>query len=137
MNDLRFAFRQLRKSPGFAAVAVLTLALGIGACTAIFSLVETVLLRPLPYPETDRVMSVMQQFKGTRNIPFSWPNFQDVQREKRSFEALALVQRGDYTLSGLGEAEKVRGAGLEEFSRSRRADDSGPAFHAEEDVRRR
>jgi putative ABC transport system permease protein len=110
MSDLRFAFRQLRKSPGFTLVAVLTLALGIGACTAIFSLVETVLLRPLPYPETDRVMSVMQQFKGTRNIPFSWPNFQDVQRENRSFEALALVQRGDYTLSGLGEAEKVRGA---------------------------
>ena len=110
MNDLRFAFRQFRKSPGFTLVAVLTLALGIGACTAIFSLVETVLLRPLPYPQTDRVMSVMQQFKGTRNIPFSWPNFQDVQRENRSFEALALVQRGDYTLSGLGEAEKIRGA---------------------------
>lgn len=110
MNDLRFAFRQLRKSPGFTLVAVVTLALGIGACTSIFSLVETVLLRPLPYPETDRVMAVQQQYQGSRNIPLSWPNFQDVKRDNRSFAALAIFQRGDYTFSGIGAAEKVRGA---------------------------
>jgi putative ABC transport system permease protein len=109
MNDLRFAFRQLRKSPGFTLVGVLTLALGIGACTAIFSLVETVLLRPLPYPETDRVMLVQQRFQGSHNIPFSWPNFQDVHRDNHSFEALAIAQRGEYTLSGIGAAEKIRG----------------------------
>jgi predicted permease len=110
MNDIRFAFRQLWKAPGFTAVAVLTLALGIGACTAIFSLVDSVLLRPLPYPEPDRVMLVQQSYKGAQDIPLSWPNFEDVARDNHSFAALAIVQRGDYTLSGNGPAEKIRGA---------------------------
>ena len=110
MNDIRFAFRQLWKSPGFTAAAVLTLALGIGACTAMFSLVETVLLRPLPYPEAERVMAVQQTYKGSQKIPFSWPNFQDVQRDNHSFEALAVLQTGQFTLSGMGMAEKLRGA---------------------------
>ena len=110
MNDLRFALRQLWKSPGFTAVAVLTLALGIGACTAIFSLVDNVLLRPLPYPDSDRVMAVMQEFKGAQKIPLSWPNFEDLKRDNHSFAALAVTQRGSYTLSGMGLAEKVRGA---------------------------
>jgi putative ABC transport system permease protein len=109
MNNLRFALRQLRKSPGFTLVAVLTLALGIGACTGIFSLVESVLLRPLPYPEAERLMALQQQFKGAQKIPFSWPNFQDVHRDNHSFDALAVVQRGEFTLSGMGAAEKVRG----------------------------
>src|SRR5689334_12523933 len=109
-SDLRYAFRQLIKNRGFAAVAILTLALGIGACTAIFSLVDTVLLRPLPYPEAERVMVLRQKFKGERDIPFSWPNFQDVRRENHSFDALAITQRGEYTISGNGAAEKVTGA---------------------------
>src|SRR3954463_13793238 len=109
MNDFRFALRQLRKSPGFTAVAVLTLALGIGACTAIFSLFETVLLRPLPYPEGNRVMFVQQQFKGTQNIPFSWANFWDVHRDSRSFSALSIVNAGEATLSAEHVAEKIRG----------------------------
>jgi putative ABC transport system permease protein len=110
MNNIGFALRQLWKAPGFTAVAVLTLAVGIGACTAIFSLVDTVLLRPLPYPESDRVMVLQQRFKGTQDIPFSWPNYEDVARDNHSFDALALAQRGDYTLSGSGPAEKIRGA---------------------------
>ncbi len=110
MNDLTFAFRQLRKSPGFTMVAVLTLALGIGACTAIFSLVDNVLLRPLPYPGADRLMSVQQRYKGAQDIPFSWPNFQDIQRDNHSFAALAVVTRQEFTLSGIGSAEKIRGA---------------------------
>ena len=109
MNNLRYALRQLRKSPGFAGVAVLTLAIGIGACTSIFSLVESVLLRPLPYAEPERVLAVQQEYKGSARIPFSWPNFLDVERDNHSFAALALVQRGDFTLSGIGAAEKVRG----------------------------
>src|SRR5256885_13311538 len=109
MNNLRFALRQLRKSPGFAAVAILTLAIGIGTCTSIFSLVESVLLRPLPYPEPERVLAVQQQYKGAQRIPFSWPNFQDVERDNHSFVALAIVQRGEFTLSGMGNAEKIRG----------------------------
>jgi predicted permease len=110
VSDLRYAFRQLTKSPGFAAIAILTLALGIGACTAIFSLVDTVLLRPLPYPQADRIMVVRQKFKGQQDIPFSWPNFQDARRDNRSFEALAVTQRGQYTISGRGVAEKVSGS---------------------------
>src|SRR6476646_1655127 len=98
MNNLRFALRQLRKSPGFAAVAILTLAIGIGACTSIFSLVESVLLRPLPYPHSEQLVVVQQQYKGTQKIPFSWPNFVDVERYNHSFAALALMQRGEYTL---------------------------------------
>src|SRR4051812_13553514 len=107
--NLRYALRQLRKSPGFTFVAVLTLAIGIGACTSIFSLVESVLLRPLPYPQPDRIVVVQQQFKGAQKIPFSWPNFEDVQRENHSFAALTIYQRGEMTLSGMGTAEKIYG----------------------------
>ena len=109
MNNLRFALRQLRKSPGFAVVAILTLAIGIGACTSIFSLVESVLLRALPYPQAEQIVVVQQQYKGKQRIPFSWPNFEDVHRDNHSFAAFALVQRGEYTLSGMGAAEKIRG----------------------------
>src|SRR3954451_5717373 len=109
MTNLRYALRQLRKSPGFTFVAVLTLAIGIGACTSIFSLVESVLLRPLPYPQPDKLVVVQQQYKGTQRIPFSWPNFEDVQRDNHSFAALTIIQRGEFTLSGMGAAEKIRG----------------------------
>jgi hypothetical protein len=109
MNNLRFALRQLRKSPGFAAVAILTLAIGIGACVSIFSLVESVLLRPLPYPQPEQLVVVQQQYKGTQRIPFSWPNFEDVQRDNHSFAALAIMQRGEFTLSGMGAAAKISG----------------------------
>ena len=109
MKDFQFALRQLLKSPGFTIVAVLTLAIGIGACTAIFSLFETVLLRPLPYPNGDRIMFVQQRYKGTQDIPFSWPNFWDVHRDNRSFAALSIISRSEFTLSGERAAEKVRG----------------------------
>ena len=135
ISDLRFALRQLWKAPGFTLVAVLTLALGIGACTVIFSLVDNVLLRPLPYPNSERVMAVMQQFKGTQNIPFSWPNFEDVRRDNHSFEALAITQRGSFTLTGMGTAEKARGAMVSsEFFRVLGVNPIlGRAFNEEED----
>src|ERR1041385_7246112 len=101
MNNLRYALRQLRKSPGFAAVAILTLAIGIGACTSIFSLVESVLLRPLPYPHPEQLVVVQQQYKGTQKIPFSWPNFEDVARDNHSFAALAIMQRSEEHTSEL------------------------------------
>lgn len=135
MNDLRFALRQLRKSSGFTLIAVLTLAVGIGACTAIFSLVEAVLLRPLPYPETDRVMLVQQRFKDSRDIPFSWANFWDVHHDNRSFAALSVVSRGEFTLSGDRTAQKVRGAlvSAEFFNVIGLSPIIGRTFSAEED----
>ena len=110
MSNLRSALRQLTHSPFHTATIVLILALGIGANTAIFSLVRSVLLKPLPYPEPYRVMFLMQRFKDTQDLPFSWPNFQDLKRDSHSFSALALHQNGQYTLSGTGTAEQIRGA---------------------------
>ena len=77
MNDVRFAFRQLLKNPGFTAVAVLTLALGIGANTAIFSVVNAVLLRPLPYTESDRLVWLSERSRNFPTMSVSYPNFTD------------------------------------------------------------
>ncbi|HTH47053.1 MAG TPA: ABC transporter permease [Candidatus Limnocylindria bacterium] len=84
MNDLKFALRQLLKNPGFAALAVLTLGLGLGATIAIFSVVNSVLLRPLPYPESERLMEVQG--------PLSIPNFNDWQEQQSVFERLCLYR---------------------------------------------
>src|SRR5213083_1227472 len=85
-QDIRFGARQLRKNPGFTAVAVLTLALGIGATTAIFSVVYGVLLRPLPYPDADRLMAVFEVTSKGRPARLADPNFADFREESRSFE---------------------------------------------------
>ncbi|MCI0540595.1 MAG: ABC transporter permease [Verrucomicrobiales bacterium] len=92
MNDLKFAFRQLRKNPGFTAVAVLTLALGIGANSAIFSIVHAVLLRPLPYHDADRLVTLWESdpMKGSGSVDVSPPNFADWVRQSSSFERLSF-----------------------------------------------
>ncbi len=112
MNDLRYAFRQLRKSPGFTIVAVLTLALGIGANTAIFSVIYAVLLRPLPYPEADRLMIVTESDSNQPQISVSYPDYVDWKRDNTSFSELAISRRESFGLSGLqGRApEQVSGA---------------------------
>src|SRR5216110_2551967 len=92
MNDLRFACRQLLKNPGFAAVAVLTLALGIGGNTAIFSGVNAVLLRPLPFQDADRLVTVWErnpQQGYEQNMPATG-NFIDWQEESKSFKGMAM-----------------------------------------------
>jgi putative ABC transport system permease protein len=101
MNDLRFAFRQLRKSPGFTLVAVLTLALGIGANTAIFSVINAVLLRPLPYPDAERIVTMSESSAGQPEISVSWQNFLDWKTESNVFDALAVGRREAFNLSGL------------------------------------
>jgi len=90
-HDLRYALRRLRRSPGFASIAVLTLALGIGAGTAIFSVVNGVLLRPAPFPSADRLVVVWETDRnsGTTREPGSWPDLEDYQAQSRSFEKLA------------------------------------------------
>jgi predicted permease len=111
LQDLRFAIRQLRKSPGFALTTVLTLALGIGATTAIFSLINTVLLRPLPFPEPDRVMSAMalQTSGGAAGIAenLSYPDFFDWRTRNHSFEALASFHPDDRALTGAGSPQHL------------------------------
>jgi predicted permease len=106
-QDVRFALRVLRKSPGFAAVAVLTLALGIGATTAVFSVVYGVLLRPLPYPNSDRIVALFEvNYKGGQ-MHFADPNFSDLRAGNRSLEAVA--EYGAYTEAISGGAQAVRG----------------------------
>jgi predicted permease len=107
-QDIRYALRQLRKSPGFATVTVITLALGIGANTAIFSVVNAVLLNPLPFHDASRIVSM---FEATQNFPkgsISYPNFLDWQRDNRSFEAMAAYRGTDGSITGVGQPENVR-----------------------------
>jgi hypothetical protein len=94
-SDIRFGVRSLRKSPGFTAVAVLTLALGIGACTAIFSVVNGVLLQPLDYPEPERLVVLReQQLPGFREFSLSPPNYRDWEDRLKSFERMAAYAGG-------------------------------------------
>ena len=89
LRDLRFVARSMAKSPGFFIIVVATLGLGIGATTAIFSVVNGVLLRPLPYPQPDRILQVWQVNKNGGDVQFSDPNFNDVRAESRSFASMA------------------------------------------------
>src|SRR5881227_2082365 len=101
MNDLTFALRQLRKSPGFTFVAVLTLALGIGANTAIFSIVNAVLLRPLPYPDADRIMVLNESSGPGQDYSVALPDYFDWQKDNTVFEHLAATHKESRNLSGL------------------------------------
>jgi putative ABC transport system permease protein len=110
MNDLKFALRQLRKSPGFAAIAIITLALGIGANTAIFSVINAVLLRPLPYPQPERLTLIRERTKLFDSGSVALPNYLDWRASQRGFTDLALFRRDDANLSGATsdvEAERV------------------------------
>ena len=110
MNDFRYSLRQLLKHPGFTFVAILTLALGIGANTAIFSIVNAVLLRPLPYPQPDRLVLIRERTNIFDSGSVSLPNYLDWRAAQRGFTDLALIRRGDANLSGVSsdvEAERV------------------------------
>jgi predicted permease len=112
-QDLRFAARMLGKSPGFTTVAVLTLALGIGANTAMFSVVEGVLLAPLPYRHPDRLAVVWENNLHFKQVVWpSYPNFKDWQRSARSFQRMAAVRWRHYDLTSPGSPEHLLGAGI-------------------------
>ncbi len=112
IHDLRYALRQLRREPGFTAVAVLTLALGIGATTAIFSVVHGILIRPLPYPEPDRVVSVWNTYEEGR-LTLSEREFVAYRAVDDVFEGVGTYQFGSVNLTGgEGEAERVRSASV-------------------------
>jgi predicted permease len=108
VSDGRFALRQLRKSPGLALVAVLTLALGIGATTAIFSVVYGVLLRPLPYPEPDRIVSVFEVTSKSSPSRLADPNFDDFRDQSRSFRAIAKYSSFVVSVAGASEPTRTR-----------------------------
>jgi len=93
MNDLRFAFRQLFKNPAFSAVAILTLALGIGANTAIFSVVNAVLLQPLPYPNADRIMVLNESSGRGQDYSVALPDYFDWRNDNTVFEHLAATHK--------------------------------------------
>ncbi len=113
LQDLRYAVRMLARSPGFAALAIGTLALGIGANTAIFSLVRAVLLNPLPFAEAERVANVMETWKGRRG-GVSAGMFADLRRGSRSFDRLAGVRYSNLNLAQGDETERVVGARVTE-----------------------
>jgi putative ABC transport system permease protein len=113
-RDVRFAMRGLARSPGFTAIAVLTLALGIGANTAIFSVVNAVLLRPLAYREPQRLASVRAALdgQGARDLPFSAPEYRDFQSEIPALQDIAGVWPININLTGHGEPERIQAAGV-------------------------
>jgi putative ABC transport system permease protein len=105
-SDLKYAWRQLRKSPGFALTALLTLAIGIGANAAVFSVMDAIVLRPLAVPDLNRVMTVAED-RGRGKFQYEWvaaANYEDWKRESRSFESLAVYKRYSMSLTGAGEA---------------------------------
>ncbi len=106
VQDVRFAWRTLRRSPGFAAGAVCTLALGIGANTAIFSVINGVILRPLPYRDPSRLVAVQEQLRKTgENFAFSYPDFLDCKRASHSFESIAAWRNKGINITSPGEPE--------------------------------
>ena len=107
LQDLRYAVRQLRKSPGFTLAAVLTLAIGIGANTATFSILDGLVLHPLTVPEMDKVLTVFSQNRGEEHH-VALANYEDWQRQSRSFEDLAVHTSGDMSLTGAGDAAHVQ-----------------------------
>src|SRR3982751_2995924 len=112
LDDLRYAVRQLVKNPSFTLIAILALALGIGANTAIFSVVNAVLLRPLPYPDPDKLIVLREQSHIFENGAVGYMNWLDWHAGQQSFTDIALVRRESVNFSvgtGLGSPERVRG----------------------------
>jgi predicted permease len=109
LQDLRYGARMLRKNPSFSAVAVLTLALGIGANTAIFSIVNGVLLNPLPYPHPQELAVLYEHTSNFEKSSISYPNFLDWQRTNSTFASMAAYRHEDFNTTGSGEPERVRG----------------------------
>lgn len=135
LADLRYAFRQLAKTPSFTAIALLTLALGIGANTAVFSVVRSVLLRPLPYPDADRLIVFWEDMTTFSQASVSWPDLQDWKRENQAFSALGGFRQGQYALTGQAEPRMLTGAEVEAsfFDAVGLSPSLGRVFTADED----
>src|SRR5271165_3442529 len=111
IQDLRYALRVLRRNPGFAATAILTLALGTGATTAIFSVVDGVMLKPLPFPEAGRLVRLKSVIEATGHGGVaSYPDFVDWSSRNHVFDSMAAFRTDDFTLTGLPEPLHLEGA---------------------------
>jgi hypothetical protein len=108
-KDARFGVRMLLRSSGFTATAILTLALGIGANTALFSVVNGVLLNPLPFPPANELVTLYENQPNFKYGSISYPNFLDWQRNNRTFQSIAAYRRDDFTVPGVGNPERVNG----------------------------
>ena len=109
MQDIRYAVRMLLKSPGFATIAILTLAIGIGANTSLFSVVSGVLLNPLPYPHPDQLVALAEKFPPFPEASIAYPNFLDWVRMNDTFHGLAAYRETDFNMTGMGKAQRLRG----------------------------
>ncbi len=109
-QDVRYGLRMLGKNPGFTAIAVITLALGIGANAAIFSVVDAVLLKPLPFFEPDRLMAVSGKDlrNGEKGRALSYPDFADLRAQTKTFESLAAYDQSNFTITGNGEPQQIQ-----------------------------
>jgi|SRR5579862_10872 len=107
LQDVRYGFRMLVKNPNFTAIAVLTLALGIGANTALFSVINGVLLSPLPFPQADQLVTLHENKPNFEGGSLSYPNFQDWQKDNHTFSSMAVARSYTYSLTGIGDAEQV------------------------------
>src|SRR5579859_2407075 len=107
-QDVRYGLRMLLKNPGFAIIAVLTLALGIGANTALFSVVNGVLLNPLPYPNPNQLVTLHESKPNFDAGSISYPNFRDWRKNNQTFSMMGISRADSFNLTGLGEAEQVQ-----------------------------
>src|SRR5438477_1621613 len=112
MNDLRYVLRQLAKSPGFTAVAILTLALGIGANTSVFSLINALLVRPLPYQQPSKLVLIWERFaaQGLDRIPVSPPEYLDLENQFHGCTNIAAFNYETFNLGGGDLPERISGA---------------------------
>lgn len=109
LQDVRYGIRMLARTPAFAAIAILTLALGIGANTAMFSVVNGILLNPLPFHDGQQLVSVFEEIPNFKNGSISYPNFLDWRRMSTSFSGLAAYRSDGFSLTGQGEPERLHG----------------------------
>ena len=137
IQDVRFALRTLAKKPGFACIAVLTLALGIGANTAIYSVIDGVLLHPIPFSEPERLVALYQKTHSSEKNSVSYPNLLDWQSQSKAFEAIAGMREDGFTLTTHGQPETIMGMMVSSnfFSTLRVQPLLGRTFTREEDQR--
>jgi putative ABC transport system permease protein len=109
LSDIRYGLRQLIKHPGFTGVAVLTLALAIGATTALFSLIKGAYLDALPYPRAHEIVTLSAQFSKTGELPFSGPEFIALKERTRALQNISALMGGSFNLTGEGDAVRFRG----------------------------